>query len=184
MTWASRPGADRCIRRSHDHGRNGRPNGIRSKVVCPGQSVPGDRPPGRRRVGRGQLHGNSRARRSQPHGQGRRVRSGPGQGGQGCLDDLHQRRWGELGLFPPTPGGDQARAVVRRLFEVFGEAKAADEAGCAKTILATLARRAYRRAVTDEDAAAAAAEAAEEAARKTRTAGAAPLSAGIRGGWR
>ena len=35
------------------------------------------------------------------------------------------------------------------------------------------------RAVTDEDAAAAAAEAAEEAARKTRTAGAAPLSAGI-----
>ncbi|GAA3524100.1 hypothetical protein GCM10022234_20770 [Aeromicrobium panaciterrae] len=35
------------------------------------------------------------------------------------------------------------------------------------------------RAVTDEDAARAAAEAAEEAARKTRTAGAAPLAAGI-----
>ncbi len=35
------------------------------------------------------------------------------------------------------------------------------------------------RAVTDEDAARAAAEAAEEAARKTRTAGASPLSAGI-----
>ena len=40
--------------------------------------------------------------------------------------DLHQRRWGELGLFPPTPGGDQARVFVRRLFELFGEATAAD----------------------------------------------------------
>jgi CelD/BcsL family acetyltransferase involved in cellulose biosynthesis len=38
--------------------------------------------------------------------------------------DLHQRRWGELGLFPPTPGGDQARVFVRRLFELFGEATA------------------------------------------------------------
>jgi len=40
--------------------------------------------------------------------------------------DFHQRRWGELGLFPPTPGGDQARVFVRRLFELFGEASAAD----------------------------------------------------------
>jgi CelD/BcsL family acetyltransferase involved in cellulose biosynthesis len=40
--------------------------------------------------------------------------------------DLHQRRWGELGLFPPTPGGDQARVFVRRLFELFGAATAAD----------------------------------------------------------
>ena len=40
--------------------------------------------------------------------------------------DLHQRRWGELGLFPPTPGGDQARVFVHRLFELFGEATAAD----------------------------------------------------------
>jgi CelD/BcsL family acetyltransferase involved in cellulose biosynthesis len=40
--------------------------------------------------------------------------------------DLHQRRWGELGLFPPTPGGDQARVFVRRLFELFAEATAAD----------------------------------------------------------
>ena len=40
--------------------------------------------------------------------------------------DLHQRRWGELGLFPPTPGGDQARVFVGRLFELFAEAVAAD----------------------------------------------------------
>ncbi len=34
--------------------------------------------------------------------------------------DLHQRRWGERGLFPATPGGDASRVFVRRLFEEFG----------------------------------------------------------------
>ncbi len=32
--------------------------------------------------------------------------------------DLHQKRWGAQGLFPPTPGGGQSRAFVRRLFEL------------------------------------------------------------------
>jgi len=36
--------------------------------------------------------------------------------------DLHQRKWGERGLFPDNRGGDQARVFVRRLFELFGEA--------------------------------------------------------------
>ena len=36
--------------------------------------------------------------------------------------DLHQRRWGDLGLFPDTPGGDQSRVFARRLFELFGSA--------------------------------------------------------------
>ena len=41
--------------------------------------------------------------------------------------DLHQARWGADGLFPPTPGGDQSRVFIRRLFELFGErSKAAD----------------------------------------------------------
>ena len=41
--------------------------------------------------------------------------------------DLHQRRWGEDGLFPATPGGDQSRVFIRRLFELFGErSRAAD----------------------------------------------------------
>jgi CelD/BcsL family acetyltransferase involved in cellulose biosynthesis len=39
--------------------------------------------------------------------------------------DLHQARWGDRGLFPPTPGGDQSRRFMRRLFELFGEARAA-----------------------------------------------------------
>jgi len=32
--------------------------------------------------------------------------------------DLHQRRWGADGLFPPTPGGEQSRTFFRRLFEL------------------------------------------------------------------
>jgi len=34
---------------------------------------------------------------------------------------LHQKRWGELGLFPDTPGGAQSRVFARRLFELNGE---------------------------------------------------------------
>ena len=36
--------------------------------------------------------------------------------------DLHQQRWGVRGLFPDTPGGDQSRVFIRRLFELFGAA--------------------------------------------------------------
>jgi CelD/BcsL family acetyltransferase involved in cellulose biosynthesis len=43
--------------------------------------------------------------------------------------DLHQRRWGEDGLFPATPGGDQSRVFIRRLFELFGERAKAAGAG-------------------------------------------------------
>jgi CelD/BcsL family acetyltransferase involved in cellulose biosynthesis len=34
--------------------------------------------------------------------------------------DLHQRRWGDRGLFPDTEGGRQSRVMFRRLFELFG----------------------------------------------------------------
>jgi CelD/BcsL family acetyltransferase involved in cellulose biosynthesis len=34
--------------------------------------------------------------------------------------DLHQRRWGADGLFPPTPGGAASRVFLRRLFEECG----------------------------------------------------------------
>ncbi len=36
--------------------------------------------------------------------------------------ELHQRRWGADGLFPPTPGGAASRVFFRRLFELFGPA--------------------------------------------------------------
>jgi hypothetical protein len=35
--------------------------------------------------------------------------------------DLHQKRWGSQGLFPPTPGGAASRTFARRLFELFGD---------------------------------------------------------------
>jgi CelD/BcsL family acetyltransferase involved in cellulose biosynthesis len=35
--------------------------------------------------------------------------------------DLHQKRWGERGLFPPTIGGEQSRVFIRRLFELYGD---------------------------------------------------------------
>ena len=34
--------------------------------------------------------------------------------------DLHQKRWGDDGLFPDTPGGAQSRVFFRRLFELHG----------------------------------------------------------------
>jgi len=34
--------------------------------------------------------------------------------------DLHQRKWGPDGLFPPTPGGDASRIFIRRWFEESG----------------------------------------------------------------
>lgn len=34
--------------------------------------------------------------------------------------DLHQKRWGDAGLFPPTVGGDQSRTLFRRMFELWG----------------------------------------------------------------
>jgi CelD/BcsL family acetyltransferase involved in cellulose biosynthesis len=34
--------------------------------------------------------------------------------------ELHQKRWGVDGLFPDTPGGDQSRVLVRRMFELCG----------------------------------------------------------------
>ncbi|MGH2464994.1 MAG: GNAT family N-acetyltransferase, partial [Candidatus Limnocylindrales bacterium] len=34
--------------------------------------------------------------------------------------ELHQKRWGEAGLFPETPGGAASRVFFRRLFELLG----------------------------------------------------------------
>ncbi len=38
----------------------------------------------------------------------------------GVFIDLHQRRWGADGLFPPNSGGDASRVFIRRLFEASG----------------------------------------------------------------
>jgi hypothetical protein len=51
---------------------------------------------------------------------------------------------------PINPGGSASSPSYQRVF-VCRPAKATDEAACAKTILSKLARRAYRRPVTDAD---------------------------------
>jgi hypothetical protein len=51
---------------------------------------------------------------------------------------------------PLNPGGAATSSSYRRVFTCHPE-KPSDEAGCAKTILSTLARRAYRRPVNDAD---------------------------------
>ncbi len=51
---------------------------------------------------------------------------------------------------PMNPGGASTSPSYRRVFTCHPE-KASDEAGCAKTILSALARRAYRRPINDGD---------------------------------
>lgn len=71
------------------------------------------------------------------------------------IDDARETREGaslrELEIMGPlNPGGAEESPSHRRVF-VCHPATAAEDAGCAKTILSKLARRAYRRPVTDED---------------------------------
>ncbi len=57
-------------------------------------------------------------RRAEAAGEVRLERSTDPVGDLDQFVDLHQKRWGAQGLFPPTPGGDQSRAFFRRLFEL------------------------------------------------------------------
>jgi CelD/BcsL family acetyltransferase involved in cellulose biosynthesis len=71
----------------------------------------------------------------------RKVRRAEGAGEVGLVEstdpiadldafiDLHQARWGDDGLFPATPGGEQSRVFFRRLFELFGQRSKAGDAG-------------------------------------------------------
>ncbi len=70
-------------------------------------------------------------------------------------DDSRETREGaalrEVEIMGPlNPAGAETSASYKRVF-VCRPARASEEAGCAKTILTTLARRAYRRPVTDDD---------------------------------
>lgn len=59
--------------------------------------------------------------------------------------DLHQRRWGADGLFPPTPGGDASRLFVRHLFEGSGSD------GPARLCFLTVGGRRIAAGITFED---------------------------------
>ncbi len=74
--------------------------------------------------------------------------------GRGPTDNRETREGAALRemeiLGPINPGGATTSQSYQRVF-VCRPAKTADEAACAKTIVSTLARRAYRRPVTDAD---------------------------------
>jgi hypothetical protein len=74
--------------------------------------------------------------------------------GRGPTDNRETREGAALRemeiMGPINPGGATTSLTYQRVF-VCTAAKAADEAPCAKTILSKLARRAYRRPVTDAD---------------------------------
>jgi CelD/BcsL family acetyltransferase involved in cellulose biosynthesis len=61
-----------------------------------------------------------KVRRAEALGEVRLQDSADPQADLPAFIDLHQRRWGDLGLFPDTPGGDRSRVFARRLFELFG----------------------------------------------------------------
>jgi CelD/BcsL family acetyltransferase involved in cellulose biosynthesis len=56
-------------------------------------------------------------RRAEAAGEVRLERSTDPIGDLDEFVDLHQKKWGADGLFPPTPGGAQSRAFFRGLFE-------------------------------------------------------------------
>ncbi len=60
-------------------------------------------------------------RRAEAAGDVRLERSAEPAGDLDAFVDLHQKRWGAEGLFPPTAGGDQSRTFFRRLFELLGD---------------------------------------------------------------
>jgi len=74
--------------------------------------------------------------------------------GRGPTDNRETREGAALRemevMGPINPGGATSSATYQRVF-ICKPAKAADEVTCAKTILSKLARRAYRRPVTDAD---------------------------------
>ena len=59
-------------------------------------------------------------RRAEAAGEVRLVRSPDPLADLGAFVELHQKRWGEAGLFPASPGGEASRHFFRRLFELCG----------------------------------------------------------------
>jgi CelD/BcsL family acetyltransferase involved in cellulose biosynthesis len=60
-------------------------------------------------------------RRAEAAGEVRLERSADPVGDLDAFVDLHQKRWGADGLFPPTAGGEQSRTFFRRMFELLGD---------------------------------------------------------------
>lgn len=101
---------------------------LEAEDVCPVATLPGDGQPDAASIDDflGTLGKHDR------HEIRRKVRRAEAAGHIALLDatdplgdlqsfiELHQARWGEEGLFPPTRGGDQSRVFVSRMLELLG----------------------------------------------------------------
>ena len=119
------PTADALVAAFDGHGRQlGWRLDLEREDVCPVVTVPSDAPDldaFLATLGKKERHEIRRKiRRAEAAGPVALSESSEPLADLDAFIDLHQRRWGADGLFPPTPGGDASRIFIRRLFETFG----------------------------------------------------------------
>ena len=91
--------------------------------VCPVVTLPADTDMEAYLAGLGKKERHEirrKVRRAEAAGEIRLVDSTDPLGDLDAFVELHQKRWGEQGLFPDTVGGAQSRVLFRRLFELHG----------------------------------------------------------------
>ena len=96
--------------------------------VCPVAPLPGDGTPGSATIddflatlnkhGRHEIR--RKVRRAESNGAVELVESDDRLGDLQSFIELHQAKWGDEGLFPPTRGGDQSRVFLSRMLELLG----------------------------------------------------------------
>jgi hypothetical protein len=96
--------------------------------VCPVAPLPGDGTPGGATIddflatldkhGRHEIR--RKVRRAESGGAVELVESDDRLGDLQSFIELHQAKWGDEGLFPPTRGGDQSRVFLSRMLELLG----------------------------------------------------------------
>jgi CelD/BcsL family acetyltransferase involved in cellulose biosynthesis len=101
---------------------------VEAEDVCPVAKLPGDGTPGAATIddflatlGKHDRHEIRRkVRRAETAGDIQLVESTDPLDDLQSFIELHQAKWGDDGLFPPTRGGDQSRVFVSRMLELLG----------------------------------------------------------------
>jgi Acetyltransferase (GNAT) domain len=107
---------------------NGWTLNVEAEDVCPVATLPGDGTPRSATIddylatlGKHERHEIRRkVRRAEAAGEVELVESESPLADLQSFIELHQARWGDDGLFPPTRGGDQSRVFVSRMLELCG----------------------------------------------------------------